>query len=59
MVIGSFAKEQNYYFVRGYTDDFNYVHPNPKRVGIQDKTAKEDGDRYCRPAGQGDRSPDR
>jgi methyl-accepting chemotaxis protein len=46
MVIGSFAKEQNYYFVRGYTDDFNYVHPNPKRVGIQDKTAKEDGDRY-------------
>jgi len=46
MVIGSFAKEQNYYFVRGYSDDFNYVHPNPKRVGIQDKTAKEDGDRY-------------
>jgi methyl-accepting chemotaxis protein len=46
LVIGSFVKEQNYYFVRGYTDDFNYVHPNPKRVGIQDKTAKEDGDRY-------------
>nr|WP_079216415.1 methyl-accepting chemotaxis protein [Herbaspirillum robiniae] len=46
MIIGSYAKEQNYFFVRGYTDDFNYVHPNPKRVGIQDKTAKEDGDRY-------------
>jgi methyl-accepting chemotaxis protein len=46
LIIGSFAKDQNYFFVRGYTDDFNYVHPNPKRVGIQDKTAKEDGDRY-------------
>ena len=46
LIIGSFVKEQDYYFVRGYTDDFNYVHPNPKRVGIQDKTAREDGDRY-------------
>ncbi|EJM95645.1 methyl-accepting chemotaxis protein [Herbaspirillum sp. YR522] len=46
LIIGSFAKDQNYFFVRGYTDDVNYVHPNPKRVGIQDKTAKEDGDRY-------------
>ena len=46
LVIGSFAKDQNYFFVRGYTDDVNYVHPNPKRVGIQDKTARADGDRY-------------
>jgi methyl-accepting chemotaxis protein len=46
LIIGSYAKDQNYFFVRGYTDDVNYVHPNPKRVGIQDKTAKEDGDRY-------------
>jgi methyl-accepting chemotaxis protein len=46
LIIGSFAKDQNYFFVRGYTDDVNYVHPNPKRVGIQDKTARADGDRY-------------
>ncbi|MBB3212336.1 methyl-accepting chemotaxis protein [Herbaspirillum sp. Sphag1AN] len=46
MIIGSFVKDQNYYFVRGFTDDINYVHPNPKRVGIMDKTGREDGARY-------------
>ncbi len=36
LVIGSFRKDELYFFVRGYSDDVNLVHPNPKRVGIVD-----------------------
>jgi len=46
-IIGSFIKGDQYFFVRGFTDDVNYVHPNPKRVGIVDeKGGKEAGVRY-------------
>ncbi|UXH80263.1 methyl-accepting chemotaxis protein [Roseateles amylovorans] len=46
-IIGSFRKEEQYFFVRGFTNDVNYVHPNPKRVGIVDaKGGKEAGVRY-------------
>jgi methyl-accepting chemotaxis protein len=45
--IGSLRKDELYFFVRGYTDDVNLVHPNPKRVGIVDaKGGKEAGERY-------------
>jgi methyl-accepting chemotaxis protein len=46
-IISSFLKDDQYFFVRGYSDDVNYVHPNPKRVGIVDaKGGKEAGARY-------------
>ena len=46
-VLSSLRKEERYYFVRGYTNDINYVHPNPKRIGIVDpKGGKEAGERY-------------
>jgi methyl-accepting chemotaxis protein len=46
-LIGSLRKDELYFFVRGYTNDVNYVHPNPKRVGIVDaKGGKEAGERY-------------
>src|SRR6218665_1311251 len=46
-IIGSFRKDELYFFVRGYTNDINYVHPNPKRIGIVDaKGGKEAGVRY-------------
>ena len=45
--IASFHKDDRYFFVRGYADDVNLVHPNPKRVGIVDaKGGKEAGERY-------------
>ncbi len=45
--IASFHKGDLYFFVRGYTDDVNYVHPNPKRVGIVDeKVGRAAGERY-------------
>lgn len=45
--IGSFVDKDKYFFVRGFTDDVNYVHPNPKRIGIVDeKGGKEAGVRY-------------
>ncbi len=46
-IIGSLQKDDLYFFVRGYADDVNLVHPNPKRVGIVDaKGGKEAGERY-------------
>jgi len=46
-LIGSLRKDELYFFVRGYTNDINYVHPNPKRIGIVDaKGGKEAGERY-------------
>ena len=45
--IGSFVEKDKYFFVRGFTNDVNYVHPNPKRIGIVDeKGGKEAGVRY-------------
>ncbi|ACS85516.1 methyl-accepting chemotaxis protein [Musicola paradisiaca] len=45
--IGSFHLNDRYFFVRGYSNDVNYVHPNPKRVGIVDANGgKEAGVRY-------------
>lgn len=39
--------KDKYFFVRGFTNDVNYVHPNPKRIGIVDeKGGKEAGVRY-------------
>ncbi len=47
LIISSFRKDELYFFVRGYSDDVNLVHPNPKRVGIVDaKGGKEAGVRY-------------
>jgi methyl-accepting chemotaxis protein len=46
-LIGALRKDELYFFVRGYTDDINLVHPNPKRIGIVDaKGGKEAGERY-------------
>ncbi|CAG9168976.1 methyl-accepting chemotaxis protein [Cupriavidus respiraculi] len=46
-LIGSLRKDEMYFFVRGYANDINYVHPNPKRIGIVDaKGGKEAGVRY-------------
>jgi len=43
-IIASFKKDDQYFFVRGFTSDVNLVHPNPKRVGIVDaKGGKEAG----------------
>ncbi|RYF41649.1 MAG: hypothetical protein EOO27_46085, partial [Comamonadaceae bacterium] len=44
--IGSFVDKDKYFFVRGYTNDIALVHPNPKRIGVYEKGAKESGDRY-------------
>ncbi|ANY63356.1 hypothetical protein MA05_16320 [Comamonas aquatica] len=45
--IASFHKDDKYFFVRGYTDDVNLVHPNPKRIGIVDaNVGKAAGERY-------------
>jgi methyl-accepting chemotaxis protein len=45
--IAAFHRDDQYFFVRGFSDDVNLVHPNPKRVGIVDaKGGKEAGERY-------------
>lgn len=35
--IGSFHKDDRYFWARNFTTDVNQIHPNPKRVGIMDK----------------------
>lgn len=46
-VIGAFVAKDKYFFVKGFSHDFSFVHPNPKRLGIPDpKAAKESGDKY-------------
>lgn len=46
-VLGSLRKGELYFWARGYANDINYVHPNPKRLGIVDaKGGKEAGERY-------------
>jgi methyl-accepting chemotaxis protein len=44
--LGSFHKEEDYFFVRGFNDDLLYVHPNPARIGVKVKTSQASGDRY-------------
>jgi methyl-accepting chemotaxis protein len=45
--IGSFVDKDKYFFVRGFTNDVNYVHPNPKRIGIVDeKVGRAAGESY-------------
>lgn len=44
--IGSFHKDDRYFWARNYTTDVNQIHPNPKRVGIMDKDGKAKGDEY-------------
>lgn len=45
--IGSFVHKDKYFFVRGYSNDVNYVHPNPQRIGIVDeKVGRQAGERY-------------
>jgi methyl-accepting chemotaxis protein len=45
--IGAFHRDDRYFFVRGYSDDINLVHPNPKRVGIVDaNVGRAAGERY-------------
>ena len=47
LAIGSFVDKDKYFFVRGFTNDVNYVHPNPKRIGIVDaKVGVAAGVRY-------------
>ena len=44
--IGSFHKDARYFFVLGYSDDVNYVHPDPKIVGIVSANGgRENGER--------------
>ncbi|PWC18941.1 methyl-accepting chemotaxis protein [Brenneria corticis] len=44
--IGSFHHGNRYFFVLGYSDDVNYVHPDPKRVGTVDANGgRENGAR--------------
>lgn len=44
--IGSFHKDDRYFWARGFADDINQIHPNPKRVGVMDKDGKAKGDQY-------------
>ncbi|SDG87140.1 methyl-accepting chemotaxis protein [Janthinobacterium sp. YR213] len=46
LVIGSFVKDEMYYFVRDFSTDLLYVHPNASRIGVPQKNMKQSGDRY-------------
>ncbi|MGX9734293.1 methyl-accepting chemotaxis protein [Janthinobacterium sp. TB1-E2] len=46
LAIGSFAKDEMYYFVRDFSTDLLYVHPNASRIGVPQKNMKQSGDRY-------------
>ncbi|MCA1860459.1 methyl-accepting chemotaxis protein [Janthinobacterium sp. HSC-3S05] len=46
LAIGSFVKDEMYYFVRDFSTDLLYVHPNPARIGTPQKNMKQSGDRY-------------
>ena len=46
-VISAFVHKDKYFFVRGYSHDLSFIHPNPKRVGaLSDKGHKESGERF-------------
>ncbi|WP_295750566.1 methyl-accepting chemotaxis protein [Undibacterium sp.] len=44
--LSSFHKGDDYFFVRGFSDDLLYVHPKADRIGVPQKNMKESGDRY-------------
>ncbi|MGK5014468.1 MULTISPECIES: methyl-accepting chemotaxis protein [unclassified Janthinobacterium] len=46
LAIGSFVKDEMYYFVRDFSTDLLYVHPNPSRIGTPQKNMRQSGDRY-------------
>ena len=46
LAIGSFVKDEMYYFVRDFSTDLLYVHPNPSRIGTPQKNMQQSGDRY-------------
>ena len=46
LAIGSFVKDEMYYFVRDFSTDLLYVHPNASRIGKPQKNMKQSGDRY-------------
>ena len=46
LAIGSFVKDEMYYFVRDFSTDLLYVHPNASRIGVPQKNMKKSGDRY-------------
>ncbi|MFZ6674122.1 methyl-accepting chemotaxis protein [Undibacterium sp. Xuan67W] len=46
LAIGSLHKDDLYFFVRDYTTDLLYVHPNASRIGVPQKDMKTSGDRY-------------
>ena len=46
LAIGSFVKDEMYYFVRDFSTDLLYVHPNAARIGVPQKNMKQSGDRY-------------
>ncbi|WP_304439416.1 methyl-accepting chemotaxis protein, partial [Acidovorax sp. Leaf78] len=47
LVISAFVHKDKYFFVRGYSHDLSFIHPNPKRVGaLSDKGHKESGERF-------------
>ncbi len=43
--LGGFRKDDRYFWARGFGDDINQIHPDPKRVGIVDKDNNK-GDKY-------------
>ena len=46
LAIGSFVKDEMYYFVRDFSTDLLYVHPNASRIGVPQKNMQQSGDRY-------------
>ena len=46
LAVGSFVKDEMYYFVRDYSTDLLYVHPKASRIGVPQKGMKESGERY-------------
>ena len=46
LAVGSFVKDEMYYFVRDYSTDLLYVHPKASRIGVPQDGMKESGERY-------------
>ena len=44
-VVGDMRKDDRYFWARGFSDDVNQMHPDPKRVGVVDKDNNK-GDQY-------------
>ena len=46
LAVGSFVKDEMYYFVRDYSTDLLFVHPKASRIGVPQDGMKESGERY-------------